>query len=349
MKLGAVPENFAERLGLLFGVVPPGIMESWLGIMVARAMMTATKLDVFESLANGPLTADEVADRCRTYPRATKQLLNALVGVGCLTVKGKRYAMRRSFRSWILKDAKSSLRGHVLFHYLEWRWWEHCEEYVRTGKPLRVHETMSAEEWGIYQQGMRSGSAMHADWIAKQLPLPVGARTMLDVGGSHGYFSVALCRQHPQLRATVLDLPEAINQAAELLAKEGMGDRVVHRAGNALTDELGAEGYDLIFMASLVHHFDAATNRQLMGRIARALRPGGIAAIWEPAPQDDGAGKVRQMGAFFDLYFGFTSEAGVWSAAEVADWFRQAGLEVQKPRHPWIMPELALHVGRKPP
>ena len=175
MKLAAAPENFVERLGLLFGMVPPGILESWLGMMVARAMMTATKLDIFESLASGPLTAEEVADRCHTHPRATKQLLNALVGAGCLTVKGKRYAMRRSFRSWIMKDAKSSLRGHMLFHYLEWRWWEHCEEYVRTGKPLRVHQTMTDEEWGIYQRGMRSGIEMPAQWVARHLPLAAAA------------------------------------------------------------------------------------------------------------------------------------------------------------------------------
>ena len=347
MKLGAVPENFVERLASLFGLVPPGLLESWLGFMVARTMITATKLDVFEALGTGWLTAEEVADRCKTHPRATEQLLNALVGVGCLKVRGDRYAMLRSFRSSILKDAKSSFRGLMLFHFLEWRWWEHCEEYVRTGEPLRVHETMTKEEWGVYQLGMRSGSAMHADWIAKQLPLPPTARTMLDIGGSHGYFSVAICRRSPQLRATVLDLPEAIRHAAPLLAREGMGDRVVHRAGNALTDDLGAEAYDLVFLASLVHHFDGVTNQELMGRIARALRPGGIVAVWETVPQDR-TGRIRQMGALFDLYFGFSSEAGTWSAAEVAGWFRQAGLEVQEPRHPWIMPDLALHIGRKP-
>jgi hypothetical protein len=48
-----------------------------------------------------------------------------------------------------------------------------------------------------------------------------------------GYFSVAICRRYPELRATVLDLPEAIKHAAPLLAKEGMRDRVSHRAGNA--------------------------------------------------------------------------------------------------------------------
>jgi SAM-dependent methyltransferase len=342
-----VPDNLVERMALLSGVLPPGIFECWFGIMLARTVMAATKLNVFESLAAGPLTTEEVAQHCDTHPRATEKLLNALVGVGCLQVLGERYALRRSVRSWVLKGGKNSFRDQNLLHYLEWRWWEHCEEYVRTGKPLRVHQTMTDEEWGIYQRGMRSGIEMMAHWVARHLPLPRTARHMLDVGGSHGYFSVAICRRHPRLRSTILELPEAIKHAAPLLAQEGMGERVVHRAGNALTEDLGTEEYDLVFMAAVAHHFDATTNQQLMRRIARALRPGGIVAIWEPVRQDRD-GRIHQIGGLLDLFFGFFSEAGTWSRIEVASWFREAGLEALRPRSPRMAPDLALHVGRRP-
>lgn len=172
MKLGVVPENLIERLALFSGLLPPGIFESWFGIMLARTIMVATKLDIFEALAPEPLTATEVAKRCSTHPRGTEKLLNALVGLECLRVKGEHYALRRSLRAWILKDGKYSFRGQILLHFQEWNWWEHCEEYVRTGKPLHVHETMTDEDWGVYQRGMRSGVEMPADRIAKHLALP---------------------------------------------------------------------------------------------------------------------------------------------------------------------------------
>ena len=347
MRLGIVPENLMERLALLSGMLPPGIFECWFGIMLSRTVMTATRLDIFESLASGPLNSADVAERCGTHPRATEQLLNALVGIGLLRVRDRRYALRRSARSWLLKDGKNSFRDQNLLHYLEWRWWEHCEDYVRTGKPLRVHQTMTEEEWGVYQRGMRSGIEIPAQWVAKHLPLPRNARQMLDIGGAHGFFSVAICRRYPRLRATIVDLPHAIENAAPLLAKEGMGDRVVHRAGNALAENLGSEIYDLVFMAAIVHHFDDATNRKLMIRIGRALRPGGVVAIWEPVRQD-AARKIRQIGGLMDLFFGFFSEAGTWSAAEIASWFREAGLHSVKVQRPWLMPDLALHSARKP-
>lgn len=171
---------------------------------------------------------------------------------------------------------------------------------------------------------------MLAPLLGRGIPVPAGARAMLDIGGSHGYFSVILCRRHPGLRATVLDLPSAVEHAAPLLAKEGMGDRVVLQAGNALTDDLGESVYDLILMFSLVHHFDDATNRMLVEKSARALRPGGALVIGEllrPASP----GKGGQLGAFFDLYFALTSESGTWTLDEMRTWQSAAGLVPRKP------------------
>ena len=52
-------------------------------------------------------------------------------------------------RAWVLADGKYSFRGQILLRYLEWHWWEHCEEYVRTGKPRRLHEAMTDDDWGV--------------------------------------------------------------------------------------------------------------------------------------------------------------------------------------------------------
>jgi 2-polyprenyl-3-methyl-5-hydroxy-6-metoxy-1,4-benzoquinol methylase len=346
LKLGVIPENLAERLALWIGIPPPGIIESWLGIMAARAVMAATRLNIFEAVAACALTAQEVAKKCATHPRATEQLLNALVGVGCLRTKGERYLLPRNMRDWVLADGKYSFRDQILLHYLEWRWCEHCEDYVRTGEPLRVHQTMTDVEWGIYQRGMRAGIAFPANWVARNLRLPKTARAMLDIGGAHGFFSVALCRRHPQLRSTILELPQAIKHAAPLLAKEDLGDRIDYQEGDVLMTDLGAGRYDLVFLAAVVHHFDDATNRQLVKRVAQALRPGGIIAMWEPL-RHDRAGKTRQLGGLMDLFFGLFSEAGTWSAAEIAGWCEDAGLQPRKPKRMWFGPDMALHIGRK--
>lgn len=169
---------------------------------------------------------------------------------------------------------------------------------------------------------------------------------MLDIGGSHGYYSVALCRRHRGLRAVVLDLPEAIEGAAPLLARERMGSRVVHRAGNALTQDLGTAVYNVVLIANLVHHFDEETNRALVRRVAQALKPGGTLAILEIIrPRSPRA--AGQVGALADLYFSALSEAGTWSFAEIAGWQRAAGLSPRRPVRLLTIPGHGLQMATK--
>jgi SAM-dependent methyltransferase len=213
--------------------------------------------------------------------------------------------------------------------FLEWEWISGLEGFVRTGEPLDVHAAMGPDDWRLYQRGMRGQAGLLGGWLARRLPVPSNATTMLDIGGSHGYLSVALCRRHPALRSVVLDLPAAVAQAAPLLAAEGMGDRVVHRAGDALTDDLGSDTYDLILAVSLVHHFDAETNRALAARCARALRPGGLLVIGDLMRPESPEG-ASAMDLFYDLYFALTSRSGLWSFEEMAGWQRDAGLQPRK-------------------
>jgi SAM-dependent methyltransferase len=346
MKIGAIPENLLERIALMAGVVPTPFVDSFCYVL-ARTIMAATKLGVFEALRAGPRTAAVVAAECGTHPHATGKLLDTLVSSGYLQLEGEQYTLAPIARKWLLKDTPQSMHDIVMLRYVDWEWLTHLEEFVVTGTPLDIHRELPPEHWSLYQRGMRSLASATVGEMTRRTPVPKGARHMLDIGGSHGYYSVALCRKHPGLRSVILDLPEAVEHAAPILAQEGMGDRVVHRAGNALTDDLGSEAYDLVLMAQLVHHFDEATNRELVRRIARALRPGGYLviqdAIRRQSPTEGG-----QAAALLDLYFALTSESGTWSFAEMASWQRDAGLIPRKPIRFRLVPGIGEQVAVKP-
>jgi SAM-dependent methyltransferase len=156
-----------------------------------------------------------------------------------------------------------------------------------------------------------------------------------------------LCRLHPGLHSVVFDLPEAVVHASKILAQDGMGERIVHRAGNALTDDLGNEEYDLIFIGNLLHHFDEKVNRDIVKRSARALRPGGYLVI-EELHRFHSPKEVGELGALSNLYFAATSEAGTWSMKEIADWQREAGLSPRKPIRLLSAPGAALQGALKP-
>ncbi|HEX5548512.1 MAG TPA: class I SAM-dependent methyltransferase [Ktedonobacterales bacterium] len=347
MRLGAIPRGVVERIAFALGLVPTPLLDSIIALLLARTVMVATRLGVFETMAGQPRRVEDIAEQCQTAPAATHKLLDALVGAGYLRLRGGLYSLAPVARRWLLKDSPWSLHDAILMQFMDEQFIAQMESFVRTGAPIEIHEHMTPETWEIYQRGMRSGARLATPEVALRLPAPRDARAMLDIGGSHGYYSVALCRRHPELRATVLDLPEAVTAAAPLLAREGMGDRVVHRADNALTADLGHDEYDLILIANLVHHFTAAQNRDLVLRCARALRPGGRLVIGEvvrpETPQTAG-----QIGALTDLYFALTSAGGTWSYAEMADWQRAAGLRPRRPIRLVTGPGGGLQVAEKP-
>ncbi len=347
MRLAGVPESAAEWLLGKLGLLPAPLLDTQVAYSLARTVMLGVKVGAFEALASGPLAGDEVAQRCDTHPRATRKLLDALVGAGYLRQRGNRYALASVSRKWLLASSRHSLCDKLLMQFREWDFVAQYDEFLRTGTPLDIHARFSDVDWQVYQRGMRSMAGISAPEVAWRTPVPKGARDLLDIGGSHGYYSVALCRRHPSLQAVVLDLPKAVTHAREILAREGLGARVTLRAGDALKDDLGSEAWDAVFVAQLVHHFDEETNRSLARRVARALRPGGVLVIQELV-RPESPQRAGQVGALLDLYFAATSASGTWSTRELASWQREAGLVPRRPAWLWSLPGSAQQVAVKP-
>lgn len=347
MRLTTVPTNPLEAAGLAAGLGPTPLADTMLALLLARTIMAATSAGIFEALADGPLSAQQVAERCGTDLQATEKLLYALAGAGYVRIDACAYSLAPVACRWLLADSKISLRDATLQRFLDLQFMSHFEEYLRTGIPLDYHRSLSDDQWEVYQRGQLSHARLAATEVALRAPVPRRARLMLDIGGAHGYYSVALCRRHRTLRAVVLDLPGAVEHAAPLLAKENMGERVVHRAGNLLEEDFGSGTYDVVLIANLTHHFDDATNRDLIRRAARALRPGGSCLIVDfvraRRPRD-----ADQVGGLTDFFFAVTSRAGTWSPEEMADWQRAAGLVPRKAVKILTSTGLGLQAARKP-
>lgn len=347
MRLDGVGENPIERVLMRSNVPPWPLLHTQMAYTLARVIMAATELGIFEALGDEAVPAAAIAERCSTDPHATEKLLFALAAAGYAQERDGGYALTPRSRKWLTRDSPYCLADKMLLQFDEWDWMERSEEYVRSGRPMELHDTLPADRWPAYQRGMRALASIVAPELARRLPVPRSAHDLLDIGGSHGYYSVALCRRHDALRAVVLDLPQAVEHAAPLLAAENMGDRVTHRAGDALTDELGSETYDLVLASQLVHHFSDEQNRALANRVARALRPGGMYAIVE-AFRPSSPKQAGQFAALLEFYFALTSQSGTWTPEEMAAWQRDAGLRPRRPLRFRTAPGVGAQMAVKP-
>jgi len=155
------------------------------------------------------------------------------------------------------------------------------EEYVMHGKCQDFHSGLSPEDWQVYRYGQADHAAQMIDEVIDSISLPPNASDLLDPGGAHGVYSVALCRRDRNLRARVLDLAITAGEK-EQCASDGAYERVKFEVGDIRTVPLQHCSNDVILLANVLHRFDESTNCDLMRRVAFALRPGGIAIVIDP-------------------------------------------------------------------
>ena len=346
MKLKAHPENPLEWIALKMNLAPTPLVDTQVAYNAARAIMAAAELGIYEALGRDQKTAEEIAGVCKTNAHATKQLLNCLVGLGYLKWNGERYSLKPKYYKWLLKESEANLIAKLRFQLVEWNWMAMLEDYVRTGKTLQLHSSVNEKEWGLYQEGMRDLSINAAKDLAGKIPVPKNATTMLDIGGSHGLYSIELCKKYPLLNSTVLELPYAIGSASAIAKRYDTTGRVSYKAGNALTDDLGTGQYDVIMINNVVHHFTAEQNTELAKKIERALKPGGIFIIGEFI-RSDKPGEGGAVAATSGLYFSVISASGNWSEAEMQWWQKNAGLKNEKAVTTMTIPGWKMIIARK--
>ncbi|MCV7028002.1 methyltransferase family protein [Mycobacterium sherrisii] len=323
--MGMLPDDPSEFEAAASQQLPLPFFETHFALGRARAVMAATRLGVFEALGAGVATVAEIADRCETDTAATQQLLLALAGSGYLLYREGRYALTPSARTWLLADSPTSIVDVVLFAYDEWGLMAHVEDYVRTGIPLEMHQTMTGTQWAQYLRSMRALARLTAHEVADVLPIPDGATDMIDVGDARGHYSIALCRRYPRLRSLVLGTPKVGGPVPPAAAAE-LDDRIVHLEADALLHDFGAGRCDLVLLCDLGRHFSATENTQLFRRLGRTLRPRGVFAVIEPARLEKGH-HTSQFAALNELYFGTLSHCQSRTPNDTAGLLRDAGLQ----------------------
>jgi SAM-dependent methyltransferase len=344
--LSTVPQNPLEWIALKLNLAPTPILDTMVALLLAKTIMAASALNLFDVLEDGPQTVDEIASKCGAHRRPTEKLLRALYACKYLRFKNERYALAAVSRRWLVTRRSRSLHSAILHRKLDLRFME-FENYLRTGQGSRFHENLQAEDWPLYQQGQASHAALILDDVIARTPMPGRATDMLDLGGAHGLYSFGFCDRYPRLRARVVDLTGPPGTFDSPWIAQMPLDRVEFQQANFLTIDLTEEAFDAVLIANVFHHFDEPTNLNLVRRAADALRPGGIViAVDAVRPRSlESSGQVESL---LDLYFGAASGAGLWTLEQLRSWQQSAGLELLSPSTMRLLPCFKMQVGRKP-
>jgi hypothetical protein len=136
MRLTALPQTFKEAIALVAGIAPTPLMDTLVALLLAKTVIAATGVGIFDALGDAALTTAEIAERCGSNPRATEKLLRALVACKYLKCRDDRFTLASASRRWISNNGP--LHSAIVHVGLDLRFMN-FEEYVKHGKSQEFH------------------------------------------------------------------------------------------------------------------------------------------------------------------------------------------------------------------
>ncbi|KUO78221.1 MAG: hypothetical protein APF81_25030 [Desulfosporosinus sp. BRH_c37] len=97
---------------------------------------------------------------------------------------------------------------------------------------------------------------------------------ILDIGGSFGLFSLALCQENAHLEALIIEEPQRAPYTEKLIKDQGLKDRVKVQVGSILEMDLESN-YDVILMAHKLYSYHSQLS-SMFTKMSCLLKPGGL-------------------------------------------------------------------------
>jgi hypothetical protein len=259
------------------------------GYLSSGALFSALELGLFDALAAGPATAEEIGGRIDIAARPARILLLAMEGENLVTRTDGRYANTPLADTFLVSSSPRSmgpLGAHQAGHFAKL---VHLTQALRDNVPVHAggsytgeflsEPTVWARRWA---EVMRASSQLMAEDLAGAAPLD-GRRHLVDLGCASGAYSIALAQANPQLRITAVDQPAIADVAREFVAEAGLAGQIDVRPANIFTDSF--PDCDVALLSHVIQGFSGNRAYELLRHVQGWLPAGGELLIHSHLPE----------------------------------------------------------------
>ena len=278
------------------------------GFVYSQILFACVRLKLFELLAEGPLTAQDIAARLAIPLDSAQRLLEATVSLHLVEKRPSgRFGLGSLGAALVGNPAVGAMVEHHSLLYADLHDPVSLLRGERPQTALSRYWTYSAGDpptAGVpdprctdYTTLMSNSQALVSDEILDAYPLNKH-RCLLDVGGGDGSFLIEAAKRYAHLKLVLFDLPPVARRAEQRFAALGLQDRAGIHPGDFLAEPL-PEGSDVVSLVRVVHDHDDEAALSLLRATHRALPAKGVLLLAEPMMGTPGAEPVA------DAYFGF--------------------------------------------
>ncbi|MCF7803871.1 MAG: hypothetical protein K9N46_01035 [Candidatus Marinimicrobia bacterium] len=329
--------NILERFLINRGVVPNILLDLGMSTFQIWTMLGAMEVGIFEALDEQPDDIPGLAERLDASERGLKVLINALEPLDYLESSNGKYRLTKAAERSLPLDL---LQDMVPFFKSQMQAYKDVARAIKEAPEDGIYgweHVKSGEVGRSYQVSMRWLASNSVDEVVDTVDLPNDAKKMLDVGGSHGLYTVEYCRKYPELQGTVLDWEIGLENARETLKDHpDMQDRIDLVERDFEEEELPS-GYDFAFLGNIIHGITPEGNQELFGKLARATTDIGTVAILDQFAGVSGSKFARGVAGLAGFNLFLFSGGRSYEFDRVKGWFQDVGftkVEHEKTRQP---------------
>ena len=313
----------------------------------SRMLHVAVELNIFDTIGDKRISAQEVSARLNTDEKATGLFLNALVAINLLQKVDNLFSLNDLSRKYLLSTSDTCYTGMIRFESSMWGVWGELARAIRTGRPVRTPDRYQAkrDETECFIMAMHHlvSARGDAEYIADKLNNE-GVHSVLDIGSGPGTYPIAICKKNPHISVTIFDLPGTLEVTRKILSREGIGPQIRLIAGDYNKDPL-PKGFDIVLLSNIIHGEDEETNKALMKKIYNSLNSGGRIIIKDHILNEDLT--KPSCAAIFGIYMLLTTKGRDYGYYEVHRWLEYAGfIDITFDELPTPMTS-SLVIGRK--
>lgn len=305
---------------------PARIVEMASAFYDSCVLFAACDLGIFKNLAElGEADLESITSACGLDRRGGRLLLDACVALGLCEKKEGRYRNSPETALFLVPGSQADLSGAIRYNRDVYGAWGRLREMVRTGKPVErpeLHLGEDEERTRTFVLAMHHRALGIGQAVVPLLDLS-GSKKVLDVGGGPGTYSMLIAQAFPGVECTVLDLPEVVKIAGELLGQAGMAERVKLIGGDYRRIAFPGAN-DAVLFFGVLHQEDEEAIRDLLRHAHAGLVPGGRVYVLDM--MTDSSRTRPKFSALFSLNMALTTERGwVFSDEDLGRWFAEAG------------------------
>jgi hypothetical protein len=289
----------------------------------------AVRLNLFDALADGSKSSDDLAAATGASIRGVRILMNGLVGLGLLThPKPGHYALTPEAAAFLVRGKPAYMGG--FFRHASTQLipkWLQLTEIVRTGKPVQAvnAEGEGAAFFEQFVEDIFPLSRQAALGLADHLGLPAakGPVSVLDLASGSGVWGVSLAEKGPTVRVTAVDWPGVLPVTKRVAERYGVGGRFAYVAGDLADADFG-KGHLVATLGHILHSEGIERSKLLLKKTFNALAAGGTIAIAEWLVNEDRSGPPPGLVFAVNMLVN-TDRGDTFSFAEIARWLSAAG------------------------